>query len=243
MELANQKVVVVGLGKSGLAAAKLCQSRGAHVVGADRAAASALPAEVRDSGIELQLGEHDPEMLQAADLIVVSPGVPALPSLSKAAEAGVEVIGELELASRFVTAPVLAVGGTNGKSTATSLLAALLESAGLSVFAGANLGRPAAEAVDASFDVVVWEVSSFQMEPSSRALNSKSTRLQPEEGPSTARCISMTTCGELQQRHRHQAIWPTFLLVQQMPGVSSKIRRFQTTQSTTSYTPTFSPAQ
>ncbi len=164
MELANQKVVVVGLGKSGLAAAKLCQSRGAHVVGADRAAASALPAEVRDSGIELQLGEHDPEMLQAADLIVVSPGVPALPSLSKAAEAGVEVIGELELASRFVTAPVLAVGGTNGKSTATSLLAALLESAGLSVFAGANLGRPAAEAVDASFDVVVWEVSSFQME-------------------------------------------------------------------------------
>ncbi len=164
MELENQKVVVVGLGKSGLAAAKLCQSRGAHVIGADSAAVAELPQAVRDSGIELQLGEHDPKTLQTADLIVVSPGVPALPCLSEAAAAGVEVIGELELASRFVAAPVLAVGGTNGKSTATSLLAALLESAGLSVFAGANLGRPAAEAVDTSFDVVVWEVSSFQME-------------------------------------------------------------------------------
>ena len=154
----------MGLGKSGLAAAKLCQGHGARVIGADRVAAADLPPAVRDAGIELQLGEHDPKVLQAADLIVVSPGVPPLPSLSDAAAAGVEVIGELELASRFVTAPVLAVGGTNGKSTATSLLAALLESAGLSVFAGANLGRPAAEAVDARFDVVVWEVSSFQME-------------------------------------------------------------------------------
>jgi UDP-N-acetylmuramoylalanine--D-glutamate ligase len=119
---------------------------------------------VRGLGIELAAGGHQAAGLDTADVIVLSPGVPAFPELTAAARAGVEVIGELELASRLVHAPVLAVGGTNGKSTATSLLAALLEAAGLRVFAGANLGRPAAEATEDAYDVIVWEVSSFQME-------------------------------------------------------------------------------
>ncbi|HMR07177.1 MAG TPA: UDP-N-acetylmuramoyl-L-alanine--D-glutamate ligase [Polyangiaceae bacterium] len=164
MELSNRKVVVVGLGKSGVAAAKLCLANGARVIGTDSAPLASLSPEARGLGIELCAGGHEAAELDRADVIVLSPGVADFPALSRAARAGAEVIGELELASRFVHAPVLAVGGTNGKSTATSVLAALLQAAGLRVFAGANLGRPAAEAAEDAYDVIVWEVSSFQME-------------------------------------------------------------------------------
>jgi UDP-N-acetylmuramoylalanine--D-glutamate ligase len=95
---------------------------------------------------------------------VVSPGVLDFPELVRAAAAGIEVIGETELASRYVTAPLFVVGGTNGKSTATTLLGHLLEGADHRVFVGGNLGEPACEAVDQDVDSVVFEVSSFQME-------------------------------------------------------------------------------
>jgi len=164
MELARKRVIVVGLGKSGISAARLCQRHGARVLGTDVAPAEKLPKELGALGIELSLGGHAGVDFGAADLIVVSPGVPPLPALGAAEAAGVPVIGEMELASRFVRAPVLAVGGTNGKSTTTTLCARMLEASGRRIFAGANLGEPACEAALSEFDVVVFEVSSFQLE-------------------------------------------------------------------------------
>jgi UDP-N-acetylmuramoylalanine--D-glutamate ligase len=164
MELAGKHVVVVGLGKSGIAAAKLCLGRGAHVIGTDSAPADTISAEARALGIELVSGGHQGAQLESAQLIVVSPGVPNLPELRRAALSGVEVIGELELASRFIDASIVAVGGTNGKSTTTTLIGDMFKAAGLQTFVGGNLGTPAAEAVGPSYDVVVLEVSSFQLE-------------------------------------------------------------------------------
>jgi UDP-N-acetylmuramoylalanine--D-glutamate ligase len=164
MELSGKRVVVVGLGKSGVAAAKLCLSRGATVVGTDSAPADKISPEAKALGVELVLGGHAGAPFDAAHLIVVSPGVPNLPELTQAELAGVEVIGELELASRFIEAPIVAIGGTNGKSTTTTLVGDMFNAAGLKTFVGGNLGTPAAEAVDKNYEVVVFEVSSFQLE-------------------------------------------------------------------------------
>jgi UDP-N-acetylmuramoylalanine--D-glutamate ligase len=118
------------------------------------------------AGITLVLGGHDGARIPDAELVVVSPGVPAFADLGEAERRGVKIWGEVELATRALThpAPVLAVGGTNGKSTTTSLAGALLEAQGLRTFVGGNLGEPLANHADASFDAIVLEVSSFQME-------------------------------------------------------------------------------
>jgi UDP-N-acetylmuramoylalanine--D-glutamate ligase len=163
LALAGKKVIVVGLGRSGIAAARLCAARGASVVGTDSRDPGELP-DVSALSIELSAPGHDGVRFEEADLVVVSPGVPRLPALDKAERAGVAVIGELELAASFITAPIVAVGGTNGKSTVTTAAADLLGAAGKSVFAGGNLGTPLADAVGQPFDVVVAEVSSFQLE-------------------------------------------------------------------------------
>ncbi|HEV8550091.1 MAG TPA: UDP-N-acetylmuramoyl-L-alanine--D-glutamate ligase [Polyangiaceae bacterium] len=164
MDLSGQRVIVVGLGKSGAAAARLCRDRGASVLGTDSAPLERLSADVTSLGIELVAGGHDAVRFTQADLVVVSPGVAAFPALELAERAGVEVIGELELACRFITAPVLAIGGTNGKSTTTTLVGELLKAAGSRVFVGGNLGEPAASAAGKEWDQVVLEVSSFQLE-------------------------------------------------------------------------------
>jgi len=164
LDLSGKRVVVVGLGESGIAAARLCLARGASVIGTDQAPLDRLSPTVQDLSIELVAGGHAGVAFDTADLVVVSPGVPALPELEQAVLAGVEVIGELELACRFVTAPLVVVGGTNGKSTTTTLVGDLLRAGGRHVFVGGNLGTPAAEAVLRPFDAVVLEVSSFQLE-------------------------------------------------------------------------------
>jgi len=164
MQLSGKRVVVVGLGKSGIAAAKLCLARGARVTGTDSASLDKISPEAKALGIELVLGGHADAKLETANLVVVSPGVPNLPELTRAELAGVEVIGELELASRFIEAPIVAIGGTNGKSTTTTLVGDMFNAGGLKTFVGGNLGTPSAEAVDPSYDVVVFEVSSFQLE-------------------------------------------------------------------------------
>ncbi len=117
-------------------------------------------------GISLALGGHAGAGLAEADLVVVSPGVPAFPELTGAERRGVRVLGEVELAVQALLhpAPVVAIGGTNGKSTTTSLVGELLARAGKRVFVGGNLGEPLAAHADEAFDVVVLEVSSFQME-------------------------------------------------------------------------------
>ncbi len=145
---------VVGLGASGVAAAQLCAARGARVTGVDQRA------------LDFSLGDfvlQKDARFDAFDLVVVSPGVPTFPALEGAK---CPIWGEIELAyrCRLHPCPIVAVGGTNGKSTVTSLVAALLEAAGKKVFAGGNLGEPWAAHADEAFDVVVLEVSSFQME-------------------------------------------------------------------------------
>src|SRR6185369_7190346 len=121
--LSGKTVAVVGLGESGVAAALLALERGAQVTAIDSAPESDLSTEARAlaaKGARLHAGGHDAGAIKRADVVVVSPGVPPLPILATAAAAGALVIGELELASRCVDAPIVAVGGTNGKSTTTA---------------------------------------------------------------------------------------------------------------------------
>ncbi|HEY8947148.1 MAG TPA: UDP-N-acetylmuramoyl-L-alanine--D-glutamate ligase [Polyangiaceae bacterium] len=162
--LHGKRVIVVGLGKSGISAAKLCLGEGADVLGTDSAPREKLAEPARSLGIPIVAGGHAGVAFDDADLIVISPGVPWLPELERAERAGVPVIGELELATSRLFMPIVAVGGTNGKSTTTTLVGRLLESGGRKVFVGGNLGTPACEAVGGSYDVVVLEVSSFQLE-------------------------------------------------------------------------------
>jgi UDP-N-acetylmuramoylalanine--D-glutamate ligase len=168
--LAGRAVTVVGLARSGVAASRLLQALGARVTGTDARPADALQAEARalgDAGVRLVLGGHPPEAFAGAELVVVSPGVPAdHPALAACRQRGVPVLGELELAYRTMTAEFVAITGTNGKTTTTALAGALLEGAGRPVLVGGNIGRPlAGEALAFAADGwVVAEVSSFQLE-------------------------------------------------------------------------------
>lgn len=169
LEVEGKRAVVVGLGASGVAACRLLAARGARVVGTDMKPREHVSEEVRAlerGGVSLALGGHEAAGLGEAEIIVVSPGVPTFPALAAAERAGVSVWGEVELAARALAhpAPIIAIGGTNGKSTTTSLVGALLARAGKRVFVGGNLGEPLAAHADERFDVVVLEVSSFQLE-------------------------------------------------------------------------------
>lgn len=157
MKLSRRNALVVGLGKSGDAAVHLLRSRGAQVVGADD----------KDIVFDGEVRRVVPESLRGIDLVVVSPGVPlALPIFAEARSRGIEVIGEIELASRFIEEPILGVTGTNGKSTTTALCGHLLATAGLRVFTGGNLGNALSNRVlwGESLDATVCELSSYQLE-------------------------------------------------------------------------------
>ena len=171
MELAGKRVLVVGLGKSGLAAVRFLRSRSAVVVVNDRRDRKALgPAavEAEELGVELRLGGHPHDIYENSELIVVSPGVPDLQPLQRAAAAGIAVVSEVELAARFIQAPVVGITGTNGKSTVTTLIGEMCHRLDRPVFVGGNLGQPMIEAVDSpaarAGGLVVVELSSFQLE-------------------------------------------------------------------------------
>jgi len=170
IDLQGKRVLVVGLGRSGVAAALLCVARGARVTVTDSRGADALGAALASlpGGVERALGGHPEAIFTGADLIVLSPGVPEIAPLRAARAAGVAITGELELASRFVTATLVAITGTNGKSTTTTLCGAILAETGYPTFVGGNLGQPLAEAVGtpaAAFGGnCVVEASSFQLE-------------------------------------------------------------------------------
>lgn len=168
-ELEGKQVTVVGLARSGLAAARLLQQRGAYVTVADAKATAASPdalARLDQQRLQVKVGDGYESALDEADLVVLSPGVPfRLPALDAVRRRGVKVIGELELASRFVTAPILAVTGTNGKSTTVTLIGLMLQGSGKRAFVGGNLGTPLCEAaLGGPYDYIVAEVSSFQLE-------------------------------------------------------------------------------
>jgi UDP-N-acetylmuramoylalanine--D-glutamate ligase len=165
--LKGKTVVIVGLGESGIAAAELALQHGASVVANDTAPPEKLSSAARalaERGVRLEVGGHPADLLARAYWVVVSPGVPPLPVLDQARAAGAEVIGELEFASRFVSAPIVAIGGTNGKSTTTSLVHSMLVESGRRAFVGANFGVPLSRVAGEPFEVLVLEVSSFQME-------------------------------------------------------------------------------
>jgi UDP-N-acetylmuramoylalanine--D-glutamate ligase len=167
MNLAGKKVAVVGLGESGIAAVELCLSLGALVIGTDAVSLERLSPKaraLRDRGVRLVLGGHDRTVLTSADVIVVSPGVPPLALLDEVSAAGTLVIGELELAASFARGAIVAIGGTNGKSTTAALVYQMLVSQGKNAFVGANFGVPLSRVAREAFDVLVLEVSSFQME-------------------------------------------------------------------------------
>ena len=163
----GQRVVVVGAARSGVAAAELLVRRGATVILTDMKDRIDAEAELRSAGIALELGGHRAETLQAADLIVLSPGVALTqPAIADARAAGVPVIGELELASRWLKGRMIAITGTKGKSTTTTLAGRMLHEAGYQVLVGGNIGNALSAQVDQSTDrtIHVVEASSFQLQ-------------------------------------------------------------------------------
>jgi UDP-N-acetylmuramoylalanine--D-glutamate ligase len=170
MELKGKKVLVVGLGKSGLAAALFLRRRGAHVTVSDVRSAEALAKDIPallEEGIMVEAGGHGLLTFRRQDLIVVSPGVPLnTPELSQVKSFGLPVIGELELAARFLKGKMLAITGSNGKTTTTALVGEILSKAGLPTLVGGNIGVPVVALIDQSTDDTwsVLEVSSFQLE-------------------------------------------------------------------------------
>jgi UDP-N-acetylmuramoylalanine--D-glutamate ligase len=170
MRVDGKQVVVMGLARSGIAAARFLSGNGARVTVTDQAGEDDLGAfaeEARQLGVALELGGHRRKTLETADLIVISPGVPhTLAPLASAREKGIPVIGEVELASRFIDTPIVAVTGTNGKTTTTELLGRMLAASGRKVFVGGNIGNPLIRVLQqkADLDVIVAEISSFQLD-------------------------------------------------------------------------------
>jgi UDP-N-acetylmuramoylalanine--D-glutamate ligase len=170
MELKGKKVLVVGLGKSGLAAALFLRHRGAQVTVSDARSAEALAKDIPallEEGIMVETGGHGLLTFRRQDLIVVSPGVPLnTPELAQVRSFGLPVIGELELAARFLKGRILAITGSNGKTTTTALVGEILEKAGIPTLVGGNIGVPVVSLIEASTDETwsVLEVSSFQLE-------------------------------------------------------------------------------
>src|SRR6201996_6333966 len=170
MELKNKRVLVVGLGKSGIAAAHFLRQRGARVTVSDTRSAAALGAEIPallDAGIMVEAGGHGLLTFRRQDLIVVSPGVPLeTPELVQTRNFGRPIIGELELAARFLRGKILAITGSNGKTTTTTLVGEILEQAGFNTLVGGNIGIPVIALIDESTPETwsVLEVSSFQLE-------------------------------------------------------------------------------
>jgi UDP-N-acetylmuramoylalanine--D-glutamate ligase len=170
MELKNKRVLVVGLGRSGVASAFFLQEQGAKVAVSDTKTEAQLQHEVAqllDRGISIEAGRHGERTFRDQDLIVVSPGVPPdQPQLQHARTLGIPVIGEVELAFRFLQGKVLAITGSNGKTTTTTLVGEILSKAGKKTLVGGNIGTPVISLVGKASpeSLVVLEISSFQLE-------------------------------------------------------------------------------
>jgi UDP-N-acetylmuramoylalanine--D-glutamate ligase len=166
----GKNVLVVGLARSGLAAASFLRNRGARVTVTDRLTEAELGSaadQARALGCTLVLGGHPEGLFTAADLVVVSPGVPLdLPQLAAARGRGVPVTGEFELACRNLAVPLVAISGTNGKTTTTTLVGEILKRSGLRVYVGGNIGSPLIALLEEGElpELAVVEVSSFQLD-------------------------------------------------------------------------------
>jgi len=170
MELNNKRVLVVGLGRSGVASALFLKSRGARVTVSDAKSQDLLRDEIPallDQGIAVETGGHGERTFQNQDLIVVSPGVPIdAEPITQARALGQPVIGEIELAAQFIRGSIVAITGSNGKTTTTSLTGKIFADSGFKTLVGGNIGTPAISLAERSDPetVTVLEVSSFQLE-------------------------------------------------------------------------------
>ena len=170
MDLKAKKVAVIGIGKTGLATARFLAGREARIAVTDAKPVSAwgeAAAALENLRADLTVAPYGPEILTDADLVVPSPGIyPDNPILVEAVRRGIPVLSELELAWRFLATPLVAITGTNGKTTVTSLIGEILREAGKEVFVGGNIGAPLIGYVDGpqGADWAVVEVSSFQLQ-------------------------------------------------------------------------------
>jgi UDP-N-acetylmuramoylalanine--D-glutamate ligase len=170
MDVNGKRVLVVGLGKSGIASALFLADRGARVAVSDTKSEEELHHEIPqllDRGIVVEAGYHGERTFQEQELIVISPGVPAdVPQLEQARQAGIPVIGEVELAARYLKGQVVAITGSNGKTTTTTLAGEIIAAGGKKTLVGGNIGTPAISFVETATDDtwIVLEVSSFQLE-------------------------------------------------------------------------------
>src|SRR5215475_3030629 len=170
MELNGKRALVVGLGKSGVASALFMKAHGARVTVSDTKSGDELRNEIPvllDHGITVETGGHGDRTFRGQDLIVVSPGVPvdAAP-LVQARTLGENVIGEIELASQFLPGPIVAITGSNGKTTTTTLTGEIMTAGGFTALVGGNIGTPAISFAERATReaIIVLEVSSFQLE-------------------------------------------------------------------------------
>lgn len=170
MELNGKRVLVVGLGKSGVASALFLKKHGAKVSVSDTKSGDELRNEIPillDNGIAVETGGHGERTFRGQDLIVVSPGVPVdAPLLQQARAMGEAVIGEIELAAQFLPGPIIGITGSNGKTTTTTLAGEIMTAGGFTTLVGGNIGTPAIALTERANPetVIVLEVSSFQLE-------------------------------------------------------------------------------
>lgn len=170
--LNNKKALVVGLAKTGQSAAKFLLEQGADVIVADidseKDSVKQAAQKLNEIGATVELGQHNSQTFLNVDFIVLSPGVPhTIAPIDQARKQGIPVIGETELASQFIDIPIIAITGTNGKTTTTELTGEILRQSNKKVFVGGNIGTPLTELLlsqDKNIDVVVLEVSSFQLD-------------------------------------------------------------------------------
>ncbi|HEY3307708.1 MAG TPA: UDP-N-acetylmuramoyl-L-alanine--D-glutamate ligase [Desulfuromonadaceae bacterium] len=170
MNIKEKNILVVGLAKTGIACARFLAKQGARVTATDMREEAALASVIKElDGLKIRwiLGRHDQADFLAADLIVVSPGVPQNhPLLQLAKNSGKEIVSEIELAGRFIDVPLVAITGTNGKTTTTTLAGEIFKANGYRTFVGGNIGNPLIELLESGepVDRVVAEISSFQLE-------------------------------------------------------------------------------
>jgi UDP-N-acetylmuramoylalanine--D-glutamate ligase len=170
MELKHTKALVVGMGRSGFETASFLTRRGARVTISEMAGEDEMgeaARKFRELGVQTEFGGHVIDTFTDADVIVISPGVPhTIPPVQAAQKKGIPLLGEIELASRFIKEPIIAVTGTNGKTTTTQLIGHMLERSGQTVFVGGNIGNPLISYLmdHEKAQHLVVEVSSFQLD-------------------------------------------------------------------------------
>ena len=167
MDLNGKRVLVAGAGKTGIATARFLLEKNAQVTVADSNVNAVIPEDLKKSTAKIKTGPHENSIFTKQDLIIISPGIPlTIEPIATAKSKGVEIIGEIELAYLFTKTPIIAVTGTNGKTTTTTLLQHIFETSGKKVFTGGNIGTPLIEYVsgDQDADYIIAEISSFQLE-------------------------------------------------------------------------------